>query len=168
VAVGVRRQNLAVGVGFQPAVGPGPGGRHPSTLLGHAAHQVIGCLAALAQQEVAHVNRSRSACRCSMRPSLKAALDIDWADADQKHHALQRLCDELDALQDWIGTHFPAGTPIAATGRGGADLAGAAGARPGNGPGRRDPDSPGGGQRPPNQYYGSRDAPWPQVLGDAV
>jgi len=40
-------------------------------------------------------------------PSLKAALDIDWADADQKHHALQRLCDELDALQDWIGTHFP-------------------------------------------------------------
>jgi hypothetical protein len=41
------------------------------------------------------------------RPSLKAALDIDWADADQKHHALQRWCDELDALPGWIGIHLP-------------------------------------------------------------
>ena len=31
---------------------------------------------------------------------------MDWANAEQKQQALQRLCDELDALQDWIGTHF--------------------------------------------------------------
>ena len=75
-------------------------------LLGHAARQVIGGLAALAQQEVAHVI-DQIGLSLFDAPSLKAALDIDWADADQKHQALQRLCDELDALQDWIGTHFP-------------------------------------------------------------
>jgi hypothetical protein len=75
-------------------------------LLGHAAHQVIGGLAALAQQEVAHVIE-QSGLSLFDAPRLKAALDLDWADADQKHHALQRSCDELDALQGWIGTHFP-------------------------------------------------------------
>ena len=75
-------------------------------LLGHAAHQVIGGLAALAQQEVAHVIEQIGLSLFDA-PSLKAALDIDWANAEQKQQALQRLCDELDALQDWIGTHFP-------------------------------------------------------------
>ena len=75
-------------------------------LLGHAAHQVIGGLAALAQQEVAHVI-DQIGLSLFDAPSLKAALDIDWADAEQKQQALQRLCDELDALQDWIGTPFP-------------------------------------------------------------
>lgn len=75
-------------------------------LLGHAAHQVIGCLAALAQQEVAHVIEQIGLSLFDA-PSLKAALDIDWADAGQKQQALQRSCDELDALQGWIGTRFP-------------------------------------------------------------
>ena len=75
-------------------------------LLGHAARQAIGCLAALAQQDVAHVIEQIGLSLFDA-PSLKAALDIDWADAEQKHQALQRLCDELDALQDWIGAHFP-------------------------------------------------------------
>ena len=75
-------------------------------LLGHAAHQVIGGLAALAQQDVAHVIEQIGLSLFDA-PRLKAALDIDGADADQKQQALQRLCDELDARQDWIGTHFP-------------------------------------------------------------
>lgn len=75
-------------------------------LLGHAARQAIGCLAALAQQEVAHVI-DQLGLSLFDAPSLKAALDIDWADAEHKQQALQRLCDELDALQNWIGTHFP-------------------------------------------------------------
>ena len=75
-------------------------------LLGHAARQAIGCLATLAQQEVAHVIEQIGLSLFDA-PSLKAALDSDWADAEQKHQALQRVCDELDALQHWIGTHFP-------------------------------------------------------------
>ena len=60
----------------------------------------------MAQQEVAHVIEQIGLSLFDA-PSLKAALDINWADAEQKHHGLQRLCDELDALQGWIGTHFP-------------------------------------------------------------
>jgi hypothetical protein len=73
-------------------------------LLGHAAHQVVACLAALTQQEVAHV-LEQIGLTLFDAPSLKAGLDIDWGDTEQKQQALQRLCDELDALQTWIREH---------------------------------------------------------------
>jgi len=75
-------------------------------LLGHAAHQVIACLAELTRHEVAHVIE-QIGLSLFEGPSLKAALDIDWGDAEQKQQALQRLCDELDALQTWIREHVP-------------------------------------------------------------
>lgn len=75
-------------------------------LLGHAAHQVIACLAELTQHEVAHI-MEQIGLSLFEAPSLKAALDINWDDAAQKQPALQRLCDELDALQTWIGEHVP-------------------------------------------------------------
>src|SRR5512135_1568646 len=75
-------------------------------LLGHAAQQVIACLAELTQHEVAHVIE-QIGLSLFQAPSLKAALDINWDDAEQKQQALQRLCDELDALQTWIGEHLP-------------------------------------------------------------
>jgi hypothetical protein len=75
-------------------------------LLGHAAQQVIACLAELTRQEVAHV-LERIGLSLFDAPSLKAALDIDWGDAEQKRQTLRRLCDELDALQTWIGEHVP-------------------------------------------------------------
>lgn len=75
-------------------------------LVGHAAHQVIACLAELTQHEGAHVIE-QIGLSLFEAPSLKAAVDIDWGDAEQKQQALQRLCDELDALQPWIGEHLP-------------------------------------------------------------
>ena len=75
-------------------------------LLGHAAHQVIACLAELTQHEVAHVIE-QIGLSLFEAPSLKAALDLNWDDAEQQQQALQRLCDELDALQTWIGAHVP-------------------------------------------------------------
>src|SRR5512147_432436 len=75
-------------------------------LLGHAAHQVIACLAELTQHEVAHV-MEQIGLSLVEASSLKAALDINWDNAEQKQQALQRLCDELDALQNWIGEHVP-------------------------------------------------------------
>jgi hypothetical protein len=75
-------------------------------LLGHAAHQVLACLAELTRHEVAHVIE-QIGLSLFEAPSLKAALDIDWGDAEQKQQALQRLCDELDALQTWIREHLP-------------------------------------------------------------
>src|SRR5512144_2054157 len=75
-------------------------------LLGHAAHQVLACLAELTQHEVAYVIE-QIGLSLFEAPSLKAALDIDWGDAEQKQQALQRLCEELEALQTWIGEHVP-------------------------------------------------------------
>ncbi|HYQ91358.1 MAG TPA: transposase, partial [Candidatus Competibacteraceae bacterium] len=75
-------------------------------LLGHAAHQVIACLAELTRHEVAHV-LEQIGLSLFEAPSLKAALDINWDDAEQKQQALQRLCDELEALQNWIREHLP-------------------------------------------------------------
>ena len=75
-------------------------------LLGHAAHQVIVCLAELTRHEVASV-QEQIGLTLFDAPSLKAGLDIDWGDAEQKQQALQRLCDELEALQTWIGEHLP-------------------------------------------------------------
>jgi hypothetical protein len=76
------------------------------TWLGHGAHQVIACLAELTQHEVAQV-MEQIGLSLFDAPSLKAALDIDWGDAAQKPQALQRLCDELEALQTWISAHVP-------------------------------------------------------------
>lgn len=76
------------------------------TLLGHAAQQVIACLAALTGHAVGHV-MEQIGLSLFDAPSLKAALDINWGDAEQKQQALQRLGDELDALQRWIGEHLP-------------------------------------------------------------
>ena len=78
----------------------------PFNLLGHAAQQVIACLAALTHHEVAH-GLEQIGLSLLDAPSLKAALDIDWGDAEHKQHAVQRLCDELDALQPWIKEHVP-------------------------------------------------------------
>lgn len=37
-------------------------------------------------------------------PSVKAALDIDWSDPDERHDALQTLLAEADALSSWVLT----------------------------------------------------------------
>ena len=75
-------------------------------LLGHAAHQVITCLAELTQHEVAYVMEQLGLSLFDA-PSLNAALDIDWGEAEQKQQALPRLGDEWEALQTWIGEHVP-------------------------------------------------------------
>lgn len=35
-------------------------------------------------------------------PSFKAALDVDWSDADERHEALQRLVAEAERLEAWV------------------------------------------------------------------
>ena len=64
--------------------------------LGHAARQIIACLAELTQHEVAYVMEPIGLTLFDT-PSLKAALDLNWDDAAQQQQALQRLCDEVDA-----------------------------------------------------------------------
>jgi hypothetical protein len=75
-------------------------------LIGHAARNVIDCLAALTRQTVAEVLEA-SGLSLFESQSLKATLDVDWTDPEQKQQALQRLCDEIEVLQQWVMTHVP-------------------------------------------------------------
>ena len=75
-------------------------------LRGHAGRQVLACVAQLSQQTVAKVIAAMGL-SVFEAPSLKAALDVDWDHPQQKHQALQRLCEELDALQTWLQAHLP-------------------------------------------------------------
>jgi IS5 family transposase len=76
-------------------------------LIGHAARNVIDCLAALTRQTVAEVLEATGLSLFESQ-SLKATLDVDWTDPEQKQQALQRLCDEIEVLQQWVMTYVPA------------------------------------------------------------
>ena len=43
-------------------------------------------------------------------PSLKAALDIDWADPAAQAGALGQLLAEVDRLEAWVAAHVPVAT----------------------------------------------------------
>ncbi len=75
-------------------------------LLGHAARQVLACVAELSQQTVAQVIEQMGL-ELFDAPSLKAALDVNWDDAEQKQQALNRLCTELSSLQHWLSEYLP-------------------------------------------------------------
>lgn len=75
-------------------------------LIGHAARNVIDCLAGLTRHTVAEVLEAMGLSVFDSH-SLKATLDVDWSDLAQKHQALERLCDEIERLQEWVMTHVP-------------------------------------------------------------
>lgn len=67
---------------------------------------MIDCLAALTEHTVGEVMESIGLTLFDGK-SLKAALDVDWGDIEQKQQALQRLVDEIEGLQQWIIAQWP-------------------------------------------------------------
>jgi hypothetical protein len=98
-------KNLRIGMDSRPLEGAG---RVEDTynLLGHAARKLLDNAAKL-------TGRSReSICgvvgiRVLLASSIKAGLDIDWSDRDQKANAMHQLVREVDALVDWIESRQP-------------------------------------------------------------
>jgi hypothetical protein len=74
-------------------------------LIAHGAHHVLDCIAGLTEQNVAQVMTAMGLPLFEAK-SIKAALDIDWSDSEQKQDALQRLCDEVARMQNWIAEHL--------------------------------------------------------------
>lgn len=70
-------------------------------LIGHALEVVVECAAAASGRSAAEV-RSSAQLVLIGQSSLKAALDIDWDDADEQHRALQALLDEVARLKTWL------------------------------------------------------------------
>ena len=73
-------------------------------LLGHAARKIVACTAKLTN------STSEEICRKAKIPlllssSIKAGLDINWSDPEQKDAAIDKLAAQLVSLNDWLDKH---------------------------------------------------------------
>jgi hypothetical protein len=75
-------------------------------LLGHAARNVVACVATLLDWTVDRVC-TEAGIPLLAESSVKKALDVEWSDPVQKAEALQTLVRQLDALQHWIECSLP-------------------------------------------------------------
>ena len=98
-------KDLRVGVDSRPLVGAG---RVEDTfnLLGHAAKKLLKGAAELTGHSQESICRA-AGIRLLLAPSIKAGLDINWSDREQKANAIDRLAREVDALVEWIETKQP-------------------------------------------------------------
>lgn len=98
-------KELRAGMDSRPLVGAG---RVEDTynLLGHAAKKLLKGAAELTGRSQESICRA-AGIRLLLAPSIKAALDINWSDRDQKSNAIDRLTHEVDALVEWIETKQP-------------------------------------------------------------
>lgn len=98
-------RQLRVAIDSRPLVGAG---RVEDTfnLLAHAARKVLSCAA-----ELSNTTPARLATRIGVpmlaRKSIKAALDIEWSNPNQKKNAIVTLIEQLDRLEAWIRDELP-------------------------------------------------------------
>jgi len=93
-------KDLRVAVDSRPLAGAG---RVEDTfnLLGHAGRKIAECIATVLGSTVEEVCAQAAAPLLS-GSSIKASLDIDWNDSDEKADALNRLCGQLEKLSKWV------------------------------------------------------------------
>jgi len=98
-------RSVRVAVDSRPLEGAG---RVEDTLnlLGHAGRKIAECIAAELEMSFEEVCQQAGAPLLE-GSSTKAALDIDWNDAEQKNEALNRLCEQLDSLSAWVQERRP-------------------------------------------------------------
>lgn len=75
-------------------------------LLGHAARKLVECAAELAGKPFRQICVS-AGIPVLLAPSIKKGLDCEWSDPVQKADALQRLVEQLEALQSWLEQRLP-------------------------------------------------------------
>jgi len=75
-------------------------------LLGHAARNVVACVATLLGWDVEEVCTA-AGIPVLLGSSVKKGLDCQWDDAAQKDNALQVLVDQLVSLQAWLEESLP-------------------------------------------------------------
>lgn len=94
-------KTLRVAVDSRPLEGAG---RVEDTinLLGHAGRKIAECIAAELETDFEEVCRQAGA-PLLLASSIKAGLDIDWGDPEQKSEALNQLCEQLERLSAWVG-----------------------------------------------------------------
>lgn len=93
-------KDLRVGVDSRPLLGAG---RVEDTinLLGHAARKLVECAAKVTGRKYEDVCR-QAGIPLLRQGSIKASLDVNWNDPQQKDEALERLLTQVHALHDWL------------------------------------------------------------------
>jgi hypothetical protein len=107
-------RSLRVAVDSRPLSGAG---RVEDTvnLLGRAGRQLLLCVAAITDIDPDDLAEELGVA-VLLESSIKAALDVDWTDSDQKSGAMNRLLSALDALERYVSDHLGAqcgGPPLA-------------------------------------------------------
>lgn len=70
-------------------------------LIGRAMSKVVGAVAKATGVEASSIIEKANL-KLLAGPSIKAALDVDWADPDERHEALQFLVAEAERLDAWV------------------------------------------------------------------
>ena len=98
-------KTLRVGVDSRPLEGAG---RVEDTinLLGHAGRKIVECIAAALEADAEEVCQ-QAGVPLLAASSIKAGLDVDWNDPEQKADALNTLCRQLDRLSAWVAKRKP-------------------------------------------------------------
>jgi len=94
-------KSIRVAMDSRPLVGAG---RVEDTfnLLGHAARKIAECAAELTGMSFEAVCRASHATSL-LASSVKAGLDVDWGDPEQKATALEVLVIQVRSLSEWVG-----------------------------------------------------------------
>jgi hypothetical protein len=92
-------KTLRVAVDSRPLVGAGKV-EDTFNLLGHAAKKIASCAADLTGISFEDVCRQAHA-ELLLAPSIKAGLDVDWCDPDEKAQALETLVTQVLVLVEW-------------------------------------------------------------------
>jgi DDE family transposase/transposase-like protein DUF772 len=75
-------------------------------LLGHAGRKIATCAAKLlgwTDERVCH----EADCPLLLASSIKAGLDLDWSDPDQKASAVPTVIEQLTSLEHWVTARLP-------------------------------------------------------------
>lgn len=73
-------------------------------LLGHAARKIVGCAAQLTGWSREQICL-KAGIPLLLSSSIKAGLDINWSDPEQKDEAIETLSAQLTSLNDWLDKH---------------------------------------------------------------
>ena len=79
-------------------------------LLGHALRKVLDVIACQQGRELAVV-ASEAGADILNGSSLKASLDIDWDNPEQRQLALEQVLQALEAVESWLGQLQPHDIP---------------------------------------------------------
>jgi len=71
-------------------------------LLGHAARKIVECAAEILEEPVESICRG-AGIPLLLHSSIKAGLDVNWSDPEEKDYAIEVLIGQVTKLVDWIG-----------------------------------------------------------------